>query len=127
MPTNYTIRVLFHMDRSKRNASPWKKIEAKAEEILSAGGRIRKLSGERWRVSSQTVTGKSYVVSFGMNGSACECGYSRRRKGARCKHIAAVEMHIMSQRVRRIPGRDRSGRGGDQVPNRDPCGRFISI
>ena len=98
MPTNYTFRVLFHMDRSKRNASPWKKIEAKAEEILSAGGRIRKLSGERWRVSSQTATGKSYVVSFGMNGSACECGYSRRRKGARCKHIAAVEMHIMSQK-----------------------------
>ena len=98
MPTNYAFRVLFHTGRSKKNASPRKKIEAKAEEILSAGGRIRKLSGERWRVSSQTVTGKSYVVSFGMNGSACECGYNRKRKGARCKHIAAVEMHIMSQK-----------------------------
>ena len=71
MPPNYTFHVLFHMGRSKKNASPWKKIEAKAEEILSAGDQIKKLSDERWRVSSQTVTGKSYVVSFGMNGSVC--------------------------------------------------------
>ena len=33
-----------------------------------------------------------------MKGSSCECGYSRKRKGARCKHIVAVEMHIMSQK-----------------------------
>ena len=86
------------MGRSKRNASPWKKIEAKAEEILSAGGQIRKLSDEWCLVSSQTVTGKSYVVSFGANGSSCECGYNRKRKGDRCKHIVAVEMHVMSQK-----------------------------
>ena len=98
MPTNYTLRVIFHMGRSKKNASPWKKIEARAEEILSAGGQIRKLSDERWRVSSQTVSGRSYVVSFGANGSSCECDYNRKRKGARCKHIVAVEMHIMSQK-----------------------------
>ena len=86
------------MGRSKKNASPRKKIEARAEEILSAGGQIRKLSDERWRVSSQTVSGRSYVVSFGANGSSCECDYNRKRKGARCKHIVAVEMHIMSQK-----------------------------
>ena len=96
MPTNYTFRVIFHMGKSKRNASPWKRIEAKA--ILSAGGQIKKLSDERWRVSSQTVAGRLHVVSFGANGSSCECDYNRKRKGAKCKHIVAVEMHIMSQK-----------------------------
>ena len=66
------------MGRSKKNASPWKKIEAKAEEILSAGDQIKKLSDERWQVSSQTVAGRSYVVSFGMKGSSCECGYNQK-------------------------------------------------
>ena len=86
------------MGKSRKNASPWKKIEAKAEEIFSAGDQIKKLSDERWQVSSQSVAGRSYVVSFGMKGSSCECGYNRKRKGARCKHIVAVEVHIMSQK-----------------------------
>ena len=126
MPIKYTFCVIFHMVEGKNNASPRKKIEARAEEILSAGGQIKKMSDERWRVSSQTVSGKSYVVSFGMNGSACECGYSKNRKGARCKHIVAVEMHVMSQKdPAASPARIVLGRVEIRCPNKCGSGRII--
>ena len=128
MPTNYTFRVLFHMDRSKRNASQWKKIEAKAEEILSAGGRIRKLSGERWR--GLVADGHRQVIRrvFWNEWISLRVRLQQEAKGSQVQaHRGGRDAHHVAKRVRRIPGRDRSGRGGDQVPNRDPCGQFISI
>ena len=80
----------------KKNASSLKSIECKAARILSAGDQIKCIGSGRWGVRSKPE-GQEYVVSLSENGCTCKCFYHVNRKGARCKHIVAVEMLLVSQ------------------------------
>ena len=74
----------------------WKKLSREERgKLLSKSTRIVK-TPQGWRVTSQTNTGKQYIVKIIKDNPKCECpDCTMRRK--KCKHIYAVEFYIKKQ------------------------------
>ena len=81
----------------KKNASSLKSIECKAARILSAGDQIKGIGRAVGGGVRSKPEWQEYAVSLSENGCTCKCFYHVNRKGARCKHIVAVEMLLVSQ------------------------------
>ena len=70
-------------------------IDSSGREIYEKGGQITVLTDKQRDVKSQTVKGKTYRVSYGLDKFTCECPYHIHREGCRCKHIAAVQYMLL--------------------------------
>ena len=64
--------------------------EARGLGIVAKGDQIKKTSGKRYLVKSQTVESESYEVAHTVSGWSCSCPDYRFRK-VHCKHICAVK------------------------------------
>ena len=72
-------------------------IDSSGREIYEKGGQITVLTDKRCDVKSQTVEGKTYRVSYGLDKFTCECPYHIHGEGCRCKHIAAVQYMLLQE------------------------------
>ena len=64
--------------------------EARGLGIVAKGDQIKRTSGRRYLVKSQTVESESYEVAHTVSGWSCSCPDYRFRK-VHCKHICAVK------------------------------------
>ncbi len=85
-----------NMTRQELEQINWKKLDRRERGLLiSKSSRIVK-TPHGWRVTSQTNSSKSYLVTYNHHEPKCECPdcIMRRKK---CKHIHAVEFYIKKQ------------------------------
>ena len=82
---------------SRKGRTTQQNIDSSGREIYEKGGQITVLTDKRCDVKSQTVEGKTYRVSYGLDKFTCECPYHIHGKGCRCKHIAAVQYMLLQE------------------------------
>jgi len=75
----------------------WKKLDREQRgKLLCKSTRIVKTPKGFWRVTSQSNTGKQYIVRFNGHEPKCSCPDCTMRKN-KCKHIWAVEFYIRKE------------------------------
>jgi hypothetical protein len=62
---------------------------------IAATKELIEVADDQWIVPSQTVEGKTYNVDYKQ--STCDCPDNNNGKGAKCKHLYAVEFAIKKQ------------------------------
>ena len=75
----------------------WKKLNREQRgELLAKSVRIVQTPKGFWRVTSQTNSGRQYIVKFNGHEPKCNCPDCQMRK-KKCKHIWAVEFYLKRQ------------------------------
>ena len=83
----------------RKGRAAGQKIDKSGRGIYEKGGQITVLTDKRCDVKSQTVKGKTYRVSYGLDPDkfTCECPCHIHGEGCRCKHIAAVQYMLLQE------------------------------
>ncbi len=75
----------------------WKRLDREQRgKLLYRSVLIQKTAEGKWRVSSQSIAGKQYLVTFRHHEPKCSCPDCSMRK-QKCKHIWAVEFYLKQE------------------------------
>lgn len=84
------------MGRTRNNAAP-QEMRRAAVRLVNTDGAIVNVSRRQWRVISESSPGCHHTVRVTDKRIICDCPYHTGRKGAPCKHTAAIEMILLQQ------------------------------